>query len=300
MPGYTQEEQREFDRIRSSWSSPWYPALFFLVAMPIEFGWWWKAPFMQFGWQVVLGLTIVVAAVPWIGSRGHAEDSAALRRHPARFAFLMPMLLLHGGMIALYGPYWRSGPGDGSVTVNGLLAAMVEPGKMANLFVDAVSRSNEGDASVNLRDIGLLRRLGADVNAPADDGRFPLDVASKPEVFAALVDAGGRAHSQHIASLLHGAIDAEDATMLARLLAFGIAPDLLRPDDASRISAAQFAARWGYVEALDTLLAAGASLEHRDAQGRTVLDHATNGGDEEILSVISRHKARAATSVERP
>ena len=298
MSGYTQQEQREFDRIRGSWSSPWYPALFFLVAMPIEFGWWWKAPFMQFGWQVLLGLTVVVAAVPWIGSRGHAEDSAALRRHPARFAFLLPMLLLHGGMIALYGPYWRSGPGDGSVTVNRLLKAMVEPAMMANLFVDAVARSNEEDASVNLRDIGLLRRLGADVNAPADDGRFPLDVASEPEVFAALVDAGARAHSDQIASLLHSAIGAEDATMVAQLLALGIDPDLLRPDDASRISAAQFAARWGYVKALDTLLAAGASLEHRDAQGRSVLDHATNGADEAILAVIAHHEARIAKDVE--
>lgn len=300
MPGYTMEEQQEFDRIRGSWSSPWYPVLFFLVAMPIEVAWWWKAPFMQFGWQILLGLTIVVAAVPWIGSRGHAADSAALRQHPARFAFLVPMLVLHGGMIALYGPYWRSGPGEGSVTVNRLLKAMVEPATMANLFVAAVSRSNENDASVNLRDIGLLRRLGADVNAPADDGRFPLDVADQSEVFAALLDAGARAHSDHIASLLHRAIDAEDATMLARLLALGVAPDLLRPDDASRISAAQFAARWGYVEALETLLAAGASLAHRDAQGRSVRDHATNGGDADILAVIARHEARAATNIERP
>jgi hypothetical protein len=85
--------------------------VFFLVAMPLEWWLWKDAPFVQLGWQVVLGLSIVVAAVPWIGSVAHPADSAALRRHPARFAFVLPALALHLAIFALYGPYWRSGAG---------------------------------------------------------------------------------------------------------------------------------------------------------------------------------------------
>ena len=61
----TLEDSNERDRIAGSWSSPVYPLVFFLVAMPLEWWLWKDAPFMQLGWQVVLGLSIVVAAVPW-------------------------------------------------------------------------------------------------------------------------------------------------------------------------------------------------------------------------------------------
>jgi hypothetical protein len=176
----TLEDSNERDRIAGSWSSPVYPLVFFLVAMPLEWWLWKDAPFMQLGWQVVLGLSIVVAAVPWIGSVAHPADSAALRRHPARFAFVLPALALHLAIFALYGPYWRSGAGDGSVTIHRLVTALREPAQMSTLLVEAVARTGE-DPSEVLRDIALLRRLGADVNAPAPDGRYPLDAAARPE-----------------------------------------------------------------------------------------------------------------------
>lgn len=297
MPVYgpTLEDQREYQRIHGSWNSPWYPILFFLVAMPIEWWLWRRAPFMQFGWQIVLGLTIVLAAVPWIGSRSpsHAADSAALRRHPARFAFLLPMVLLHVGVMALYGPYWRSGPGDATVTINRVLVALGNPQTMADLLVEAVARTGEREV---LRDVGFLRRLGADVNARGGDGRYPLDAVALPDVLVVLLDAGARAHGDQIAVQLQRVIDAGDMVTLERLLALGIDPDLVAADDASGITAAQWAARWGYVEALESLLAAGARLDHRDGQGRTVLDHARDGGDDGVLAVIARYDGRVGNS----
>ena len=103
MYGPTLEDQRERDRIAGSWNSPLYP-LVFVVAFAIELALWWQAPFMQLGWQLVLALTVVLASVPWIGSVSHRENSAALRRHGVRFAFLVPALLLHAGWRTSTGP----------------------------------------------------------------------------------------------------------------------------------------------------------------------------------------------------
>lgn len=185
-----------------------YPLVFFLVAMPLEWWLWKDAPFMQLGWQVVFGLSIVVAAVPWIGSVAHPADSAALRRHPARFAFVLPALAFHLAIFALYGPYWRSGAGDGSVTIHRLVIALREPAQMSTLLVEVVARTGD-DPSEVLRDIALLRRLGADVNAPAPDGRYPLDAAARPEALAALLDSGARRHSDQVSAQLRRLVDAD-------------------------------------------------------------------------------------------
>ena len=288
----TLEDSNERDRIAGSWSSPVYPLVFFLVAMPLE--WWpWKdAPFMQLGWQVVLGLSIVVAAVPWIGSVAHPADSAALRRHPARFAFVLPALALHLAIFALYGPYWRSGAGDGSVTIHRLVTALREPAQMSTLLVEAVARTGE-DPSEVLRDIALLRRLGADVNAPAPDGRYPLDAAARPEALAALLDSGARRHSDQVSAQLRRLVDADDLATLGRLLALGVDPDLVESTEPSGVTALQWAARWEHVEAFDALLAAGARLDRTDRHGRTALDHAHNGGSTAVLERIAQHQGQA-------
>jgi hypothetical protein len=98
---------------------------------------------------------------------------------------------------------------------------------MSTLLVEAVARTGEGPSEV-LRDIALLRRLGADVNAPAPDGRYPLDAAARPEALAALLDSGARTYSDQVSVQLRRLVDTDDLATLGRLLALGVDPDLVR------------------------------------------------------------------------
>lgn len=285
MWGPTMEEQRERDRISGSWNSPLYP-LAFVVAFALELALWWRAPFMQLGWQVVLALTVVLASVPWVGSVSHREDSAALRRHGARFAFLVPALLLHAGMAQLYGPYWRSGPGDGSVSVNRVLLALRDPGRMSLLVAEAATRTSDAG-----RDLGFFLRLGADPNRPTPDGRYPLDEARSAGAVDALLSSGARRHSPAIATPLRLLAAEGDAATLRRLLAAGVDPDTLEPDDRDGFTAAHEAAYRDQAEALRVLLAAGANPSRRDRWGRDVADNARRGRSDEALAVLVEHAA---------
>lgn len=282
------ESQAERQRERDAWSSPWYPALFFLVAMPIEIWCWWKAPFMQLGWQVVLGLTIVIAAVPWIGSRQHRADSETLRRHPARFGFLLPALLLHAGMAALYGPYWNAGreAGDGSITINRLLGALLDRQAMATMLVDAAARPD--DRSL---EIAFLLRLGADANAADARGRHPLDVVADGTSLDRLLDTGAVRHSAAIGRTLIVLAREGDTARLVRLLALGVDADATDPDGDAGYTAAHEAAYSGHAETLRALLAAGADPDRRDAHGKTVTDRA--GDDPDLLAVLAEFDRRA-------
>lgn len=288
MYGPTLEDQRQYDRFSGSWKSPWYPVVF-AVAFGIELALWWRAPFMRIGWQAALALTVVFASVPWIGSVSHRADSAALRRHVARFAFLVPAVLLHAGMALLYGPYWRSGPGDSSVSVNGILRALRDPERMSLLMTEAAART--ADAR---RDLGFFLRLGADPNRPAADGRYPLDAARSAGAVDALLTGGARKHSRAIATPLRLLAGEGDADTLRRLLAAGVPPDTLEPDDRDGFTAAHEAAYGDHAEALRALLAAGADPARRDRWGRDVADNARRGRSDASLAVLAEHAAPVA------
>jgi len=278
------EAQAELQRERDAWSSPWYPALFFLVAMPIELWCWWEAPYMQFGWQVVLGLTIVVAVVPWIGSRQHRGDSEALRRHPARFGFLLPALLLHAGMFALYGPYWRSGAADGSINVNRLLVGLVDAAAMSELLGPAAEREP--------REVAFLLRLGADPNGRDASGRHPLDRAMTAQTVDLLLAHGARAHSAAIHRTLNLMAHDASAETLSRLLAAGVDADATDPASDDGYTAAHEAAYGDHAAALRVLLSVGADVQRRDRWGRNVLDHARRGESAAALAVLAEFDHR--------
>ena len=283
MYGPTLEEQRARERVLRSWSSPWYPVIF-AVAFGLELGLWWRAPFMQVGWQAALALTVVAASVPWIGSVRHRDDSNALRRHGARFAFLVPALLLHAGMAGLYGPYWRSGPGDGSVGVNRILFALRDPEQMSRLMVEAAARPADAE-----RDLGFFLRLGGDANRPVADGHHPLDAARSAAAADALIAAGAREHSPAIAAPLRLLASEGEAETLRRLLAVGVDPDTLEPDDRDGFTAVHEAAYGNQPDALRVLLAAGADPSRRDRWGRDAADNARRGESEEALAVLTEY-----------
>ncbi len=285
MYGPTMEDRGECERIAGSWQSPWYPVVF-AVGFALELALWWRAPFMQVGWQVGLALTVVLASVPWIGSVAHREESAGLRRLGARFAFVVPAVLLHAGMALLYGPFWRSGPGDGSVTVNRVLLALRDPGRMSVLLVEAGARP--ADAR---RDLGFFLRLGADPNRPAADGRYPLDAARSAGAVDALLAGGARRHSPLIAVTLRLLAGENDTETLRRLLAAGVPPDTLEPEDRDGFTAAHEAAYGNHAEALRALLAAGADPSRRDRWGRDVADSARRGNSAEALAVLAERSA---------
>lgn len=285
MYGPTLEDNRQYERFAASWKSPWYPVVF-AVAFAVELGLWWRAPFMQLGWQVALALTVVLASVPWVGSAAHREESAALRRHGARFAFLLPAVLLHAGTALLYGPYWRSGPGDSSVNLNRILLALRDPERMSLLMAEAAARPETAR-----RDLGFFLRLGADPNRPAADGRYPLDAARSAGAVDALLAGGARKHSPSIAATLLLLAREGDAETLRRLLAAGVLPDTLGPGDQDGFTAAHEAAYSDHAEALRVLLAAGADASRRDRWGRDVAENARRGKSEEALAVLAEHAA---------
>lgn len=285
MYGPTLEDERKYDRFAASWKSPWYPVVF-AVAFAIELALWWKAPFMQAGWQVALALSVVLAAVPWVGSVAHREESGALRRHAARFAFLLPAVVLHAGVALFYGPYWRSGPGDSSVSLNRVLLSLRDPERMSALMTEASARPETAR-----RDLGFFLRLGADPNRPGADGRFPLDGARSASAVDALLSGGARKHSRAIATTLLLLAREGDAGSLRRLLAVGVPPDTLGTDDQDGFTATHEAAYSGHAEALRALLAAGADPKRRDRSGRDATDHARRGKSPEALAVLSEHAA---------
>lgn len=285
MYGPTLEDKRQYERFAGSWKSPWYPIVF-AVAFAVELALWWKAPFMRIGWQAALALTVVLASVPWVGSVSHREDSAALRRHAARFAFLLPAILLHAGMAFFYGPYWRSGPGDSSVNVSRILRALQDPDRMGLLLAEAAARPETAR-----RDLGFFLRLGADPNRPAADGRYPLDAARSAGAVDALLAGGARRHSRAVATTLRLLAGEGDADTLRRLLAAGVPPDTLEPDDRDGFTAAHEAAYGDHAEALRVLLGAGADPTRRDRWGRDVADNARRGRSEEALAVLAERAA---------
>jgi hypothetical protein len=285
MYGPTLEDQRQHERFSGSWKSPWYPVVFG-VAIGVELVLWWRAPFMRLGWQAALALTVVLASVPWVGSVSHRADSEALRRHGARFAFLVPAVLLHAGMAYLYGPYGRSGPGDSSVSVNRVLLALRDPERMSLLMVEAGGRP--ADAR---RDLGFFLRLGADPNRPAADGRFPLDAARSAGAVDALLAGGARKHSPAIAVTLRFLASEGDAETLRRLLAVGVPPDTLEPGEQDGFTAAHEAAYSDHAEALRVLLAAGADPSRRDRWGRDAADNARRGNSGQALAVLAERSA---------
>lgn len=279
----TIEEIRSRERALDTWSSPLYPAVFF-IGFALEWGLWVDAPFMRLGWIAVLALSLVVASTPWIGSVRHREASAAARRHPARFALLLPALLLHLGAFTLYGPDRRAGSGDSTVTVNQVLMALLDGERMPALLVPAAERTEY--------EVRFLLRLGADPNAADADGRYPLDVARDPGVLTLLLDRGGRAHSASVAVILLTMARAGEAGILRRLLAVGVHPDLTL-SEMEGYGAAHEAAYMDHAEALRVLLEGGADPGRRTARGETVADYARRGQAESVLAVLAEFEAES-------
>jgi hypothetical protein len=282
----TLEDSNERDRIAGSWSS--VPSVFFLVAMPLEWWLWKDAPFCNWAgkwfWAIDRGRC---RALDW--QRRASCRPAALRRHPARFAFVLPALALHLAIFALYGPYWRSGAGTAASPSTGWSRHCASLRRCPPCW----SKRSRAPVRIHqevLRDIALLRRLGQ-MNAPAPDGRYPLDAAARPEALAALLDSGARRHSDQVSAQLRRLVDADDSATLGRLLALGVDPDLVESTEPSGVTALR-AARWEHVEAFDALLAAGARLDRTDRHGRTALDHAHNGGSTQFWSASRSTKVR--------
>jgi len=76
---------------------------------------------------------------------------------------------------------------------------------------------------------------------------------------------------------------------LHRLLAVGLDPDTLEPDDRDGFTAVHEAAYGDTADALRVLLAAGADPSRRDRWGRDATDNARRGESDGALAVLAEH-----------
>lgn len=272
------------DRARShesgrDWTSPLY-AVAVAAALGLEWLLWRFAPYDADKVIAPFAFTLVLAAVPWIGSVNHRERTLALRRRGRWVWFALPAVVVHAGLFALFGPYWRSGETTSMNDLGDVLAALVDDGKMAGLLTDA-SRNER------MRDLALLLRIGADPAVPDAEGKTALEEAASAQVVDALLAGGARVEPARMARAMYRLGERGDAAMLSRLLAAGADPNRVH-EDMQGNTALHIAAYLDHGDAVRVLLAAGADPAQKNDNGEDAVAVARRGESRAALAELER------------
>jgi hypothetical protein len=275
----TLERERELQRERDAWTSPWYPVVFAL-AFALEWMLWRHALYVSLGLMVVLALLVTLASVPWIGSWQHRQESVALRRHRRRWWFLVPALAVHIAVALYYGPYWRSGASSAGIAFGDTVRAWFSSERMADLCTRAAAHSDT-------RDLAFLLRLGADPRRADAAGQEPIYAVRHGENLALIADRIERVDPARAAAVLTYFADAGDAAAVQRLLQLGADPNRVA-DDAQGNTPLHMAAFSDHAEIVDLLRRAGARADTRNDAGETPWDVARRWHSAEAERVLQR------------
>ena len=145
--------------------------------------------------------------------------------------------------------------------------------------------------------IGAMDRIN---EVDPQTGRTPLQAAHEGGHWHAvqlLVDAGARVHPveptyQPASVSLYAAAEEGNPELLTAVLS-GSKAALNKPDPQSGLTPLMFATRGKHLEAVDTLLRAGAKASRIDARGRLPAVEAAGHGDTALLALLLEHGASA-------
>jgi hypothetical protein len=261
----TLERERQLQREREAWTSPWYPAVFAL-AFAAEWALWHDALYPSLGAMALLALTVVLASVPWVGSWQHRAESEALRRSSRRGWFVIPALVAHLALGVYYGPDWQGGASSAGIRLTDTLHALMSRERMADLAVRAA-------AHPDVRDLRFLLRWGADPNRADAQGNEPIYVARTASALALLREHVRRVEPARAAAALSYFADQGDVDATRTLLELGADPSLAAAD-AQGNTPLHLAAFSEHIDVIALLLQAGARRDARNDLGDTPLDYA--------------------------
>ncbi len=147
--------------------------------------------------------------------------------------------------------------------------------------------------------IGLLVTRGADMNAAAKNGDTPLLVActaGNQATAAALIEHGADPNKRGGSGRepLTSAVRSGQSALVKRLLDAGAKP--AEATTADKLTALHFAAAIGRLDITKMLLAAGASRDARDSQGRTAIELASRHGNRRVADALGGAAAPGAAA----